>query len=276
MIAPVTPEIALEADLELSAAIAALSDDDECTYYLRGWVDQPRVPRGSPAGGQFASSGGLGGGAVIGRSDASSRLTPSSMGDGSPSSRLTDPSPVLGRLVDGHTVDNVTLDDLGVLTGAMADDPSHVFNLNMVKPKDNPDIFTGLGMPRGPDDATGWRGMPQISNEKLPEFFGQLRARGINVHENVTDQPRRFRASQSELDGGKTGGIARAGAYKKGSILATSDGWIIDGHHRFTAAIAAHDMANFTIIDMPIMQALTAAQDYMESIGERAKRFGEK
>lgn len=262
MIAPVPPEIALEADLELSAAIAVLDDETKDTYFLRGWSDQPRVPRGSPGGGQFASKGGFGTGPLIGRSDASSRLT--------------DPNPTLGRLAAGHTVDNVTLDDLGVLTAAMADDPTHVFNLNKVKPLDNPDIFTGLGMPRGADPATGWRGMPQISNEKLPEFFGQLRGRGVQVHENVIDNPRKFRASQSELDGGKTGGIARAGAYKKGSILATSDGWIIDGHHRFTAAIAAGDSATFTIIDMPIMQALSAAQDYMESIGERAKAFGEK
>lgn len=162
---------------------------------------------------------------------------------------------------------STTIHALDDLVTAMAADKGGSYNLNLLDIEERPGVFTGLGIPRGE--------MPQLSAKGLAQWIEKLRTEGINVTQEDID-PATLRASQSQLDGAKTGGIMAAGTYKQTPILATSDGWVIDGHHRWTAATAAHDTLPGFRINLPIRDALKRAYDFMVEIGEKPKKFGQK
>jgi hypothetical protein len=82
--------------------------------------------------------------------------------------------------------------------------------------------------------------MPQIPPEQTDAFNERLRKAGISVEPIVVD-PYALKASQSELDGTKVGGIMRAAKAGKLDLLGnplwvSEDGYVFDGHHRWAAA----------------------------------------
>lgn len=123
-----------------------------------------------------------------------------------------------------------------------------------VKPPDIDDVVDFFADNDGPTDLTlvppfsEMRGkggrlredMPQIPPEQTDAFNERLRAAGISV-EPITVDPYALKASQSELDGTKTGGIMRAAKAGKLDLLGnplwvSADGYVFDGHHRWAAA----------------------------------------
>lgn len=160
--------------------------------------------------------------------------------------------------------------NLRPLVEAMADDKAAgpFDQISALDIHERPRIFQGLGYKRAE--------MPQISAEKLPGFLDQLRADGIGVEGPLPGDPRTYRASQSQLDGAKAGGIMRAGAHLQTPCLVTSDGWVVDGHHRWLAATVAGDQLPVIKLNMPIKDALKRSYDYMLSVKEGPKLFGQK
>jgi len=84
--------------------------------------------------------------------------------------------------------------------------------------------------------------MPQILPSQRPQFLKDIEAKyGITAKQEAVD-PRTIKPSQSEIDGWKTGGVfkefAETGIPEKRAPLVSSDGYIIDGHHYWSAALA--------------------------------------
>jgi hypothetical protein len=115
----------------------------------------------------------------------------------------------------------------------------------MADRKDNPDLtnleivgtqlFTrdNLGIMRDQ--------MPQVPSGAKDEFLSEMEQRGIGVtREDVS--PRKLHPIQAEISASKTGMILRdlnQNGHKKGDgarIVVSSDGYVIDGHHRWAAS----------------------------------------
>lgn len=233
--------------------------------------------------GKFTSgSGGGGGGAVptLKKKGIGSTKDDADAGD-----VIHDPVEAAHALGNGQYVKLDKL-SLGSATEVMAGLPkAAVYDMSHIRMKGNEQAFEGLGMPRGPDDEyiatggkSGWGGMPQIESQYIPDYVADLRKRGVKVDETAID-PTKLKASQSQLDAQKAGGIKKAGRYKVppgDPILVTSDGYVVDGHHRWAAAYAANESVPAIVIDMPIHQGLADATAFMLAGHGEVKVFGGK
>lgn len=112
---------------------------------------------------------------------------------------------------------------------------------------------TSLGMPR--------HDMPQITSENTEAFLKQLTDRGIKVS-TVKAAVGDLKGTQKELDLKKVASMAKA--MKAGKccgdtpVLASNDGYILDGHHRWAAQRVVDPDVPMTLIqvDMPIEDLL--------------------
>lgn len=119
-------------------------------------------------------------------------------------------------------------------------------------------------MPQLPETVEGMRG-----------FTDDLAARGVGMELRRGVDPRTLHATQNELDGAKVGsiyGYIRNGGWQADSvIIASREGAVVDGHHRWAAGSAARVAGmNFGInvlqVDMGIEELLDIAQGHS---GER-------
>jgi len=154
------------------------------------------------------------------------------------------------------------------------------------------------GIPR--EDMPQFKGTPEPGSpaDKLPkdkngeadteEFFKQmLEKEGIKVSEPTNVPADRLKATQSELVGVKVAGMAKVleqgeghPAYGKltAPIYVSSDGYVLDGHHRW-AAIVAHNAAHpdkqipmsVRVIDEPITPLVNRSNKFAEAIGIKPK-----
>jgi hypothetical protein len=116
-----------------------------------------------------------------------------------------------------------------------------------------------------------------------PAFMDHLRGKGVGV----TEERRlasHLKASQSELIGSKIAGMMRAmdsgnefaiRNIRENPIFVTSDGYVIDGHHRWASVIGwdaleggleDYDMP-VRVIDMDIMEVLSEANKFANEFG---------
>lgn len=84
--------------------------------------------------------------------------------------------------------------------------------------------------------------MPQILPSQRPDFLKDIEAEyGITSTQESVD-PLTVKPSQNQIDGWKTGGVfkefAETGIPEERAPLVSSDGYIIDGHHYWSAAVA--------------------------------------
>jgi hypothetical protein len=91
----------------------------------------------------------------------------------------------------------------------------------------------GMGLAR--------KDMPQIPAERRGEFLSELQAEGITVEEEAID-PKTLKPIQKEVSSSRSGAIYNN--YKEQGyipqeqrILISSDGFVIDGHHTWGAAV---------------------------------------
>jgi len=119
-------------------------------------------------------------------------------------------------------------------------------------------------MPQLPETVAGMRG-----------FTDDLAARGVKVELRKGVDPRSLHATQNELDGAKVGsiyGYIRGGGWQADSvIIASREGAVVDGHHRWAAGSAARVAGmdfgiNVLQVDMGIEELLDIAQSHS---GER-------
>lgn len=136
--------------------------------------------------------------------------------------------------------------------------------------------LSGVPTPGTPADA-----LPK--NDKgeadlVPALREALGREGVKITDESV--PAAFlKASQNELNGAKVGGMALsmdAGTMPPGSILVSSDNYVIDGHHRWAASVAQDYREDQSLgelkmdivrIDMPIQQILDYANAFTAEMG---------
>jgi len=185
---------------------------------------------------------------------------------------------VLDRLGKGETVTlkpgdvNGFLDVLHDKAQAGKDfDLSHV----MVGGKE---IFKGDGPARAD--------MPQIPNSAKGEFLKELADKGVKAQDQEVDATS-LRPTQREISGAKVTGMMAAidsGKLDLNSerILVSKDGYVLDGHHRWAAAVG-HDYEDgkpgdvkipVTVVDTTMKQLLPAANAFVDKVGIERVPFG--
>jgi len=119
-----------------------------------------------------------------------------------------------------------------------------------------------LGIPRN--------SMPQFANETyINQFLSYLGERGVS-HVSETASAPSFFATQCNLLRGKVLGMVssfNAGTFnpcgnKGGMVLASSDDYILDGHHRWAACSELQGRLSIVHIDAPIRAVLEYAKAF--------------
>ena len=167
------------------------------------------------------------------------------------------------------------VDDMMELFGD-ADGP---VDLTLVDVAGEPSLYNAMrenGIPRGD--------MPQIPKENLDAFVEDLQKRGASLRPERVD-PAVLKPTQSELDGRNSGRMLRS--MRDGTmdldgdpIWVSSDGHILDGHHRWAAASAiSADCGHCLTIPVirtsfTINELLSTARDFNRRSGIRSKGFG--
>lgn len=118
--------------------------------------------------------------------------------------------------------------------------------------------------------------MPQIPAERRDEFLGDLAKEGVKTTEEEID-PRTLKPIQKEVSGSRSGAIymryKEEGAIpEQQRILISKDGFVIDGHHTWGAAVAfafENDGAKLPVyrIDMNASDALERATAWGDAAG---------
>jgi hypothetical protein len=102
--------------------------------------------------------------------------------------------------------------------------------------------------------------MPQIPDQHRADYVKFMEDQGIEVHSTHVD-PKTLKPTQSEFAGPKVGNIMkslRSTGWPGDPILVTSDGAILDGHHRWAARVMqSFERAGITI-PVTIVEASTA------------------
>jgi hypothetical protein len=156
----------------------------------------------------------------------------------------------------------------------------------LAKLEDHPDITElrvensmlfggeGLGIAR--------KDMPQVPSDRRDEFLSDLAKGGTKTTKDSID-PKILKPVQKEVSGSRSGAIYEK--YKASGgvvpdeqrILISSDGYVIDGHHTWAAAVALgfdDPSAKLPVfrIDLPAKEALSAATKWSDDkgIGRRA------
>lgn len=126
--------------------------------------------------------------------------------------------------------------------------------------------------------------MPQIPSEARPEFLKDLAKEGVSVKSENID-PRTLKPIQKEVSGSRSGAIYMR--YKdKGAIpeeqriLISKDGYVIDGHHTWGAAVAFAFEGGSKIpvyrLDMNAKEALSASLDWSKAKGYEGQAIDAK
>lgn len=111
-----------------------------------------------------------------------------------------------------------------------------------------------LGIPRAQ--------MPQIAAEHRGALVNFLNARGV-AHEMAEVDPAELKPTQAEFQPKKVAGIAETPSTR--SLLVSSDGHILDGHHQFLAALETGRPVRVVRLDAPIQDLLRLAHQFPSS-----------
>jgi HK97 family phage prohead protease len=150
-------------------------------------------------------------------------------------------------------------------------------NLFCIESKGIPRIkmpqLSGIPTPGSPADSLPKR--PNGEVDLVPLFLQHLASKGIRS-QRTSVKASHLRASQNELNGGKVSGMVQsmaAGKLPPGSIISTTDNYVVDGHHRWAATIGTSIkqgddlMVDTDQIDAPILQVLALANLYAVEMG---------
>ena len=110
-----------------------------------------------------------------------------------------------------------------------------------------------LGIPR--------RDMPQIKGEHRGALVNFLKARGI---ENTQDEvpADSLKPTQAEFSRAKVERFMKTGPIGERSVLVSSDGYVLDGHHQWMAARAMGDAVPVIRLDAPMQDLLPAVRSF--------------
>lgn len=126
--------------------------------------------------------------------------------------------------------------------------------------------------------------MPQIPKKHREQFLDETRARGVQVTDESVD-PRTLIPTQSEMNAVNVAGMRASmldGSFPMTGqrILVSSDGHVLDGHHRWAALTAiAYERPGTTIdvtrVNMPIRDLLVSAADFNDRMGIESRGLGD-
>ena len=133
------------------------------------------------------------------------------------------------------------------------------------------------------DDQRLREHMPQILPSQRDEFLKDIQEKyGITAKNEEVD-PKTLKPSQNEIDGWKTGGVFKefgeTGVPEKRAPLVSRDGYIIDGHHYWSAALAMRaENPNYKLpirrLDCDITTALHIANEWHDEVGNERLSIG--
>lgn len=107
--------------------------------------------------------------------------------------------------------------------------------------------------------------MPQLDGPRLGKFLAALEEDGIDISVPTPTDPTTLLASQSELSAKKAREISLADDLDEilsEPIIVSSDGYVLDGHHRFVAAIMAGKNIATRSVGLSIQDLLDRAQEF--------------
>lgn len=110
-----------------------------------------------------------------------------------------------------------------------------------------------LGIPRSE--------MPQIKGEHRGALIQFLQGRGI-THETVDMPADQLKPTQAEFSTKKVQGWAEKREGVDRSVLASSDGYILDGHHQWVSALAAGETEKVIRFNVPIRELIAAVKEF--------------
>lgn len=109
-----------------------------------------------------------------------------------------------------------------------------------------------LGIPRAE--------MPQIKGEHRGAFIQFLSGKGV-TRKNIEVPAASIKPTQAEYSPGKVTGWAKAGDSDR-SVLVSSDGYVLDGHHQWLASHAAGEPVKAIRLDAPIRDLLKLSDEF--------------
>lgn len=111
---------------------------------------------------------------------------------------------------------------------------------------EKPDEEDTFGIPR--------KQMPQIKEEDYPEFFEYLKEHGVSIT-NDTVPARSLKPIQKDFS---DKGVVKALMLRKNDkpVIASSDNYIVDGHHRWLGAVNTRSQVSVIRADIPISKLL--------------------
>lgn len=116
--------------------------------------------------------------------------------------------------------------------------------------------------------------MPQVPNGVKQKFLDELKAAGVSVEEATVD-PKTLKPTQSDYKASNMDHLTaelRAGRYDKDTrILVSSDGRVLDGHHRWAVMAMEGHQLPILKIGMPAMQLLDVARKFNVENGVEAR-----
>lgn len=110
-----------------------------------------------------------------------------------------------------------------------------------------------LGIPR--------RDMPQVKGEHRGALIQFLKARGIDSRQEEV-QPDTLKPTQAEFSTKKVAKFTETGAMGERSVLVSSDGYVLDGHHQWMGHQAMGDEVPVIRLDAPIKELLATVREF--------------
>jgi hypothetical protein len=113
-----------------------------------------------------------------------------------------------------------------------------------------------------PAFCVGRQSMPQIEdNIKFVDFLKQHR---FYVSYDVIDASL-IKPTQVDFDQDKVDNIIDGGQFNSNKVIVSSDGYLLDGHHRYLAALQTGSSIGIIRVDTTINTLLKVAIDYTEN-----------
>jgi hypothetical protein len=150
-------------------------------------------------------------------------------------------------------------------------------------------LLTVVGTPFFKGDTSRTRDqMPQVPSKEKEKFLGEIESRGLTVTRERVD-PATLKPMQADVNGKSSAEIARREGVKgadafmttdKLAVVVSSDGYVIDGHHRWAGA-ALRQMAGHSVrmsiirIGAPREALLKVVKEWNAKEGIRSLGFGE-
>lgn len=117
-----------------------------------------------------------------------------------------------------------------------------------------PPDMGSLGIPRAE--------MPQIKGEHRGAFIQFLKGRGIEASEQHEVDAAKLKPTQAEFSMAKVEGFLKKGLGSGRSVLVSSDGYVLDGHHQWMAHAAANQDIPVITLNAPMRELLKAAHEF--------------